>query len=133
MSPGKFGVCSVCARRSAVTTQGVVRSHLVPKDLLGRNQARVGCEGSGLPPAEAVEEKPTESNWNADWGFETKLLAFAYNEMHEQLCRRGKFCSEHQPALALLDAARRQRDSLRSTISAAYSGIPEEETRLGDV
>lgn len=139
MDSGKGGVvgavCSVCAKPSYVTQAGLVRKHLVPVELTGRGIPRPTCEGSGLPPAEPVHTKAATSPaaFEHQWEPEVNVLALAYNEMHTQLCSRGKFCSEHQPAHNILDAARQQRDSLRSTVSA-YSDVAEEDIRqLGDV
>lgn len=135
-SEAKWGVCSVCARTSSVTKQGRVRSHRVPRELLGRNERSPICDGSGLPPVELLEEHvepPTTPTFGPSWEPETHILAQLYNAMHTELCSKGMFCSAHQPAYGILEAARKQRDSLRSTVSE-YSGIPEEEIRqLGDV
>lgn len=105
------GTCPVCLRNSSITKHGLIRMHLVPKELAG-GKSRGNCDGSGQAPAvEADKDEPTRP-----WEPETHVLALAYNQMHRQLCPRGMFCSEHQPAYGLLDAAHEQRNSLRSTL-----------------
>lgn len=54
-------------------------------------------------------------------------LAGFYDNLHEQLCPKGKFCSAHQPAAGIIDAARRE---IGQEITDEINSDPLEVARL---
>lgn len=125
------GTCSVCRRVRAVTARGVVRSHLTPTYGSRRRWDREVCDGTGRPPGnikEVEEVEPSDKSERfTDMGL--VVLVHAYNEMHQQLCPQGEFCSAHQEGFALVRAVWREatdRDLLARARDAVDRADPND-------